>query len=112
MKTILLDENLPRQLKQLFPPTDYRVFTVRELGQQNKKNGELLSVMTQNNIDILFTVDKNLQFQQNLDKYSIQLVVLLTVDNRRKTIEANFSIIEKELKKLSKNDKVFTIDIR
>jgi hypothetical protein len=68
--------------------------------------------MTQNNIDILFTVDKNLQFQQNLDKYPIQLVVLLTVDNRRKTIEANFSIIEKELKKLSKNDKVFTIDIR
>jgi hypothetical protein len=42
MKTILLDENLPLQLKQLFPPTDYRVFTVRELGWQNKKNGELL----------------------------------------------------------------------
>lgn len=29
-----------------------------------------------NNFDILLTIDKNLMFQQNLDKYAVSIVVL------------------------------------
>lgn len=40
---ILLDENLPKQLKTDFGP-DYDVKTVRDIGWLGKKNGELLGL--------------------------------------------------------------------
>jgi predicted nuclease of predicted toxin-antitoxin system len=109
-KTILLDENLPTQLKKLFPP-EFTVFTIKELGWQSKKNGELLEAMTAQNISTLFTSDRNLRFQQNLDKYPIQLIVLFSFDNRLKNLTAKFPIIEKELLRFT-DEKVFMIDIR
>ena len=108
---MLLDENLPRQLKPLFP-TEFTVFTVRELGWQSKKNGELLAAMTERGIGILFTADRNLQFQQSLDKFPIQLVVLLTLDTRRKLLVLKMPIIVQKLKELQPTDKIFDIDIR
>ncbi|MGI8635354.1 MAG: DUF433 domain-containing protein [Segetibacter sp.] len=41
---ILLDENLPKQLKADFGP-DYEVKTVRGMGWLGKKNGELLGLI-------------------------------------------------------------------
>ena len=41
---ILLDENLPRQLKADFGP-DYDLKTVRDMGWLGKKNGELLGLI-------------------------------------------------------------------
>ncbi len=63
MKKVLLDENLPRQLKQLFT-ADLDVTSVPDLGWQSKKNGELLSAMSAEGIEILLTADKNLRFQR------------------------------------------------
>jgi hypothetical protein len=40
------------------------------------KNGKLMALCADNGFDILLTIDKNLQFQQNLDKYPITIVVL------------------------------------
>lgn len=51
-------------------------------------------------IEVLITADKNLQFQQYLQKYPIQLVVLLTYDNRYKTLMSKVPLIEAELRKL------------
>ncbi len=39
------------------------------------KNGKLMTLCTQHSFDILLTIDKNLQYQQNLDKYSVTIVV-------------------------------------
>ena len=41
---ILLDENLPKQLKADFGP-DYDVRTVRDMGWMGKKNGELWGLL-------------------------------------------------------------------
>ena len=41
---ILLDENLPRQLKADFGP-DYDAKSVRDMGWLGKKNGELLGLI-------------------------------------------------------------------
>ena len=41
---ILLDENIPKMLKQHFGKP-YRVFTVQEMSWDGKKNGELLGLM-------------------------------------------------------------------
>lgn len=65
MKRILLDENLPRPLSRHFP-NKFQLTSVPDMGWTSKKNGELLEAMTIEGIDILLTVDKNLQYQQHL----------------------------------------------
>src|SRR3989304_6571076 len=97
---ILLDENLPRKLKADFGP-DYEVKTVREMNWQGKKNGELLGLIAFNGFDIFVTVDKNLQHQQNLDKFNISIFLLLAINNRRETLQ---KLIEKIKDKIQKGD--------
>lgn len=76
---ILLDENLPKKLKIDY--TDYEVFTVRDKGWNGIKNGELLKRILADGIDVLLTVDKNMRYQQNFDKYPVTVLVLSTYDN-------------------------------
>ena len=49
---------------------------MRELGLSGIKNGKLMAYCVEHNFDILLTIDKNLMFQQNLDKYPVTIVVL------------------------------------
>ncbi len=55
---------------------EFEVFTVRELGLSGIKNGELMTYCTENNFDVLLTIDKNLMFQQHLEKYPVTIAVL------------------------------------
>jgi len=71
---LLLDENLPKRLKNDFPGHD--IFIVRDKGWNGIKNGELLKLMVANDFDALMTFDKNLQHQQNFSKYTITVFVL------------------------------------
>ncbi|MBD2722458.1 hypothetical protein [Hymenobacter armeniacus] len=70
----LLDENLPKRLKQDFPA--HEVFTVRDQEWNGIKNGELLKRMLGAEFDDLLTFDKNLQHQQNFSKYTLTVFVL------------------------------------
>ncbi len=71
---LLLDENLPKQLKIDFP--SHQVFTVADMGWVGIKNGQLLLLMTDNKFDAFLTFDKNLQYQQNFIKYPITVFIL------------------------------------
>ncbi len=82
---LLLDENLPKRLKQNF--TDYEIFTIHDMLWTGKTNGELLKLMLTANFDVLITFDKNLQYQQNFLKYSIAVLVLNAKDNRYETLK-------------------------
>ena len=70
---ILLDECVTKRLKPMLLP--HEVFTVREMGWSGIKNGKLMSLCSENSFDILLTIDKNLQYQQNLIKYSVTIVI-------------------------------------
>ncbi len=70
---ILLDECVTKKLKNHL--TDFEVFTVSEMGWSGVKNGKLMSLCSENSFDILLTIDKNLMFQQNLDKYRVTIAV-------------------------------------
>jgi len=83
---ILLDENIPRRLKLIFSQ-DYEIHTVQEMTWQGKKNGELLGLATLSGFDVFITLDKNLQFQQNLKKFSIAVIILDVSDSRYQTIQ-------------------------
>ncbi len=46
---LLLDENLPKKLKNNF--SEHEIFTVRDKGWQSKKNGELLELILAENFE-------------------------------------------------------------
>lgn len=111
MKKVLLDENLPRPLKKHFS-SDFDVVTVADLKWQSLKNGQLLQAIIDESIDILITADRNLQYQQNLAKYPIQIVVLIMYDNRYKTLFHWIPKVEEEIKRMNPNDKIIEVDLR
>jgi predicted nuclease of predicted toxin-antitoxin system len=77
---LLLDENLPKRLKQDF--SEFEISTVHEQGWNGLTNGDLIKLMLDNGFDALLTFDKNLQYQQNFSKYPIQVIVLTAISNR------------------------------
>jgi hypothetical protein len=59
------------------------------------------------------TADRNLEYQQNLDQYNLRLIVLITYDNRYKTLKDKVPIIEEVLlNEESTEGKVIKIDLR
>jgi hypothetical protein len=81
---LLLDENLPKRLKQDF--LQHQIYTVREKQWNGVKNGRLLQLMTEENFDALLTFDKNLQHQQNFERYTITVFVLSASINNYTTL--------------------------
>ncbi len=71
---VLLDENLPADLRKDFPA--HEIFSIRYLGWAGKKNGALLKLMLENGFKALLTYDKNLRYQQNFSKYPITVFLL------------------------------------
>ena len=82
---ILLDESLPRKLKNDFG-TQHEVWTVRDRGWLGKRNGELIQLMIENHIDFFVTVDRNLPYQQNLERLPLTVFVFCAFDTRRETL--------------------------
>jgi len=91
---ILLDENLPKRLKRELSMFD--VATVREMGWQGRDNGDLIRAAMQNGFSALLTFDKNLQYQQNFERYPISVLLLSARDNQFNTLRALMpAVIEK-----------------
>ena len=82
---LLLDENLSKRLKLDFP--EHEICTVRDKGWEGKKNGELMRLMVDESYDALLTFDKNLQHQQNFNKYPIPVLVLNASNNTYLTLK-------------------------
>ena len=83
---ILLDENLPTKVRYDFGE-GIEVRTVKEMGWVGKKNGELLGLATMNGFDIFLTMDKNLKYQQNLNRVDLKFVLLLAPNNKHQTLQ-------------------------
>lgn len=77
---ILLDECVTKRLKKHLDT--FEVFTVRELNLGGTKNGKLMKFCFENNFDILLTIDKNLMYQQNLEKYPVTIVVINSLTSK------------------------------
>lgn len=75
---VLLDECLPKRLRNDLP--SHNVKTVPEMGWANFDNGVLLG-RAQEQFEVFVTVDKNLQFQQNIPNFSLAVVVLVAHRN-------------------------------
>ena len=86
---IILDENLPKPLKQVFD--GHIVTTVQEEGLSGTRNGALLARLD-GSFDVFVTADKNLRDQQNLSGRQLATVELPT--NRLPLLRPLFPRIE------------------
>lgn len=93
---LLLDENLPKRLKQDLK--EHEVYTVAEKGWTGISNGKLLGLIIENKFDALLTFDKNLQYQQNFTKYAVVVIVLNAPDNSYRTLRNLVQKIDNVLK--------------
>ena len=82
---LLLDENLPKRLKQDL--SEHEIYTTADKGWTGITNGKLLELLVENKFDALITFDKNLQYQQNFTKYTITVIVLNAKDNSYLTLK-------------------------
>jgi hypothetical protein len=81
---LLLDECVTKHLKPHLADLD--VFTVREMGWGGIKNGKLMALCAEHGFDLLLTIDKNLQNQQNLGKYPVAVVVLNSFSSKAEAL--------------------------
>ncbi len=81
---LLLDESLPRALKQLL--SAHEVATVPEQGWAGKSNGELLR-LAEEEFDAFLTADQNVEYQQNLRAYRLAVIVLAAQTTRLEDLE-------------------------
>ena len=82
---ILLDECVPRRLKRHFRGHQL-VLTVTDAGLSSYTNGELLRRID-GRFDLFITVDKSIQYQQNLAAYDLAVVFLRVRSNDIADIE-------------------------
>ena len=76
---ILLDECIPRKLKHSLPDHECHTF---EAGLAGKKNGSLLDLAESAGFEIFVTMDKGLEYEQNLAGRSIAILILRARSNR------------------------------
>ena len=76
---LLLDENLPHQLRHDLPGHDCS--TVAFMGWGGIENGELLRCAASAGFDALVTKDANVQYEQNLVNLPLAVVILHAASN-------------------------------
>ncbi len=85
---ILLDECVTNRLRQALKPDEF--ITVSEMGWSGIKNGKLLNKAVSEGFELLLTIDKNMEYQQNMSKYPITVVVF---DVKRNKLEECLPLI-------------------
>ena len=94
---LLIDESVDHELAAHFPDR-FEVKTVTEMGWSGTDNGELLRIAADAGFEALITVDKNIEFQQNLNNLPTAIVILSTprsvIDYLKPLIPEVSSILE------------------
>ncbi|HSZ59278.1 MAG TPA: DUF5615 family PIN-like protein [Tepidisphaeraceae bacterium] len=78
---ILMDENLPHELRPLLMPM-HDVFTVAFMGWAGIANGELLRRAASQGFDAILTIDRGYEHQQNVSNLPCSVVLLRARSNR------------------------------
>jgi predicted nuclease of predicted toxin-antitoxin system len=73
---VLLDECVPRKFKDSLSGHDCS--TVPDEGLAGKKNGELLALAESAGFQVFLTLDRGIEYQQNLHPRTIAVVIIRT----------------------------------
>ena len=77
---LLLDECLPRKFKNHL--LGHECHTVPEAGWAGKKNGELLFLAEKSGFEIFLTLDRGVEYEQNLKGREIAIILLSAKSSR------------------------------
>ena len=80
---LLLDECVPRRLRRDF--VGHEALTIEQAGFKGLKNGNLLRRASEY-FDILITVDRNIEHQQNTVGLPISVMILAANSNRYESL--------------------------
>jgi len=75
---VLLDECVPRALRRELHGHDVK--TVAEAGWAGVKNGDLLQLAA-SQFEVLLTIDRNLEYQQNFSGLAVAVIVVHAASN-------------------------------
>src|SRR5436305_12564871 len=87
---ILIDECVDPRVKLLF--SAHQVATVHERGWDALEDGPLLA-LARDEFDVLVTIDGSLEFQQDLSKYQLGVIVVHVPKNQL----VHYRVVHKEL---------------
>ena len=93
---VLLDECVPRALRNDITGHDVR--TVAEMGWAGVKNGELLR-RAAGQFDVLLTVDRNLEYQQNFPDLSLAVIIVHALSNDIKVLRPLMPAVLAEIRR-------------
>ena len=102
---VLLDEQLDVALKALFDD-DLDVVTVRERRWNGMKNGELLRA-AQEEFDVLVSMDKNLEHQQNVSTVEMGIVVIRAKSNVFEDVAPSIPKVNETLRTIQPGELVY-----
>jgi predicted nuclease of predicted toxin-antitoxin system len=77
---VLIDECLPRKLKNHLPGHECQ--TVPEAGWAGRKNGELLLLADESGFEVFLTLDRGIEYEQNLRGRKIAIILLTARSNQ------------------------------
>ena len=92
---VLLDECVTRKLKSRLP--NHQVATVREMHWNGLRNGNLMRVAVEAGFDVLLTIDKNLEYQQNLKSFDLIVAVFDVRENKVSAYQPLLSLFEQQM---------------
>lgn len=101
---LLLDENLPHQLRLELP--EHEVITTAYLNWSGIENGELLRLAAAASFDALLTTDRGLEYEQNLQALPVAVIVILTKTNTLESIRHVIPNLRKVLTNLQPRELV------
>ncbi len=81
---ILIDECVPRKLKRNLSSHD--CLTVPEAGLAGTKNGQLLSLAQERGFEVFLTIDRGLEFEQDLSCLSIAVMIVRAKSSRTRDL--------------------------
>ena len=83
---LLFDESMPRPLALRFP-SEFEVRTVQSMGWAGASNGDLLRLAATEEFDASVTVDRSIEYQQDLGALPIPVVVMISSRTRVSELE-------------------------
>ncbi|HEX8564892.1 MAG TPA: DUF5615 family PIN-like protein [Pyrinomonadaceae bacterium] len=104
---LLLDECVTRYLKPDLE-VGHEVLTIKEAGFKGLENGELLRAAAVS-FDVLVTVDKNIQHQQNIANLPIAILILSSLFTRYDSLKPLVPRALEVLKKI-RNGEIIVVE--
>jgi hypothetical protein len=95
---VLLDECVPRKLKSSL--TGHECRTVPEEGMAGKRNGELLALAEKAGFDVFLSVDRGIEFQQNLQSRRVSVLLVHARSSRLADLRPHVPEILRRLERL------------